>query len=114
MAATVIQIREILKDIRTVLYECSVGNDRSLMKRMNATMICNTSNAEVLIYILITDAKYNKTNPIKGAIYFGLPIDPNETITLPNRILKEGDCIEAYASVKDVISFVTDIENYNE
>lgn len=70
-------------------------------------IMCNTGSSIYRIYMCITD---DVNNPRKGAIVYGLKMDPNESLSIEDRRIGPNQMIVAWSDVADVMSFSFDIK----
>jgi hypothetical protein len=85
-----------------VLYVNTSTSDNEIIERV---MLCNTSDSPAKVFIGIGK---KEDSFIKGAIYFGLVLDANESINVLDRLLLSNMCIKAYSDKANVISFIGD------
>lgn len=111
-AILLIPVRAVFEDAETSVYKCRTVESEKSLKRATAITICNTSNASVKLWLSIVDDR-EPVNSVLGSLLSSFSIDANETMTLPDRLMLDGDEIRGYAEVAGVISFTTDIEMYD-
>lgn len=96
----------VLKQTFESLYKATSIGDKSF-RLVDSIIICNTAATSRLVYLSITDTP---TNPIKGAIFYGLIIDANETITLSSRRIILTEQVMAKADVGGQVSISFDVK----
>lgn len=106
MAKVVELVRKLLSTEHEKLF---YNNSEKDYVKAVSILICNTSNAAQLVYIVFGNQKGN--TDLAGANLYGLSVDANETVCLPDRILGPGNTIIGWSDTPDVISFTADIIN---
>lgn len=74
---------------------------------IKSLLICNTTDSIKKVYLFYKNKTDAGTNI--GAIFFGLDVEANETVQVPDRYIKGGDFIQAYSDANDSLVITADI-----
>lgn len=89
-------------------------NDRDEFQEIRSILLANNSSTPVQVWLAFVDRNVEDPAVALAAGYIlpGTPFDPREVFQLPNKIIKKGDFIMAWASVANTVSFHADVVTF--